>query len=200
MAPNPSHLEAVNPVVEGMARAAGTRADQPGPAVFDPAVTLPILIHGDAAFPGQGVVAETLNMYRLPGYDTGGTIHIIANNQIGFTTDAGRIALDPVRQRPGQGLPHPDHPRQRRRPRGRASMAARIAFAYRERFHNDFLIDLIGYRRLGHNEGDEPAFTQPLMYQKIEQHPTVRQIWADAPGRARAGPGRAARPAVPGSR
>ncbi len=119
MPPNPSHLEAVNPVVEGMARAAGTRADQPGPAVFDPSVTLPMLIHGDALFLGQGVVAETLNMYRLPGYTTGGTIHIIANNQIGFTTDPGRVALDPVCLRPGQGLPHPHHPRQRRRPRGR---------------------------------------------------------------------------------
>src|SRR5581483_3468722 len=86
IAPNPSHLEAVNPVVEGMARAAGTRADGRGPSRFDPAVTLPILIHGDAAFPGQGIVAETLNLSRLPGYWTGGTIHIIANNQLGFTT------------------------------------------------------------------------------------------------------------------
>src|SRR5207237_702382 len=86
IAPNPSHLEAVNPVVEGMARAAGTRVDRPGPPEFDSTKTLPILIHGDASFPGQGVVAETLNLYLLPGYRTGGTVHIIANNQLGFTT------------------------------------------------------------------------------------------------------------------
>src|SRR5207342_1202994 len=85
LAPNPSHLEAVNPVVEGMARAAGTSVDRPGAAHFNGGITLPILIHGDAAFPGQGVVAETLNLSRLAGYDTGGTIHIIANNQLGFT-------------------------------------------------------------------------------------------------------------------
>ncbi len=177
LAPNPSHLEAVNPVVEGMARAAGTRTDQPGAPVFDPSVTLPVIIHGDAAFVGQGVVAETLNMYRLPGYETGGTIHLIANNQIGFTTEAGEARSTLFASDLAKGFRIPiihinaDDPEA-------AVMAARIAFAYRERFKNDFMIDLIGYRRLGHNEGDEPAFTQPLMYKKIESHPTVRKLWA----------------------
>jgi 2-oxoglutarate dehydrogenase E1 component len=91
MAPNPSHLEAVNPVVAGMARAAGTSVDHRGAPTFDPLVTLPLLIHGDAAFPGQGVVAETLNLSRLDGYDTGGTIHIIANNQLGFTANPDEV-------------------------------------------------------------------------------------------------------------
>ena len=177
MAPNPSHLEAINPVVEGMARAAGTRTDRPGAPVFDSTVTLPVLIHGDAAFVGEGVVAESLNMYRLPGYETGGTIHIIANNQIGFTTEAGEARSTMFSSDLAKGFRIPiihinaDDPEA-------AIMAARIAFAYRERFKNDFMIDLIGYRRLGHNEGDEPAFTQPLMYKKIEAHPSVRKIWA----------------------
>ena len=121
LAPNPSHLEYVDPVVEGMARAADERRDQPGPPVQDETRSLAILIHGDAAFPGQGVVAETLNLSRLPGYRTGGTIHIIVNNQVGFTTDAGGRALDPLRPRPGQGLRDPDRARQRRRRRRRAS-------------------------------------------------------------------------------
>jgi 2-oxoglutarate dehydrogenase E1 component len=181
MAPNPSHLEAVNPVVEGMARAAGTRTAQPGPAVFDPAVTLPVLIHGDAAFPGQGVVAETLNLYRLPGYHTGGTIHIIANNQIGFTTAASETRSTLFASDLAKGFRIPIIHVNADDPEG-VIMAARIAFAYRERFHNDFLIDLIGYRRLGHNEGDEPAFTQPLMYKRIETHPSVRKIWAERLG------------------
>ena len=89
MPPNPSHLEAVDPIVVGMVRAAGTRADERGAPTFDPTIALPVLIHGDAAFPGQGVVAETLNLHRLRGYQTGGTIHIIANNQLGFTTSPG---------------------------------------------------------------------------------------------------------------
>ena len=116
MAPNPSHLEFVNPVVAGMARAAGTKVDGPGKVSFDPKRTLPILIHGDAAFPGQGVVAETLNLARLDGYSTGGTIHVIANNQIGFTADVARSLRHVVRERPGARLQDPDHPRQRRRP------------------------------------------------------------------------------------
>jgi 2-oxoglutarate dehydrogenase E1 component len=178
MAPNPSHLEAVNPVVEGMARAAGTQANQPGPAVFDPSVTLPVVIHGDAAFPGQGVVAETLNMYRLPGYTTGGTIHIIANNQIGFTTSSAEERSTLFASDLAKGYRIPIIHVNADDPEG-TIMAARIAFAYRERFRNDFLIDLIGYRRLGHNEGDEPAFTQPLLYKAIDAHPTVRKLWAD---------------------
>ena len=118
MPPNPSHLEAIDPVVEGMARAAGTLVDGGGPPRFDPTRSLPILIHGDAAFPGQGVVAETLNLSRLPGYNTGGTIHIIANNQLGFTTGGGGRVQHVVRERAGARLQDPDRPRQRRRSRG----------------------------------------------------------------------------------
>ena len=177
MPPNPSHLEAINPVVEGMARAAGTVVDSPGPPTFDPTRSLPILIHGDAAFPGQGVVAETLNMSRLPGYRAGGTIHIIVNNQLGFTTGAEDSYSTSYASGLARGFKIPivhvnaDDPEA-------CVEAARLAFAYRERFQRDFLIDLIGYRRHGHNEGDEPAFTQPLMYQRITTHPTVRDIWA----------------------
>ena len=177
MPPNPSHLEAVDPVVEGMARAAGTVVDAPGPPTFDPTRSLPILIHGDAAFPGQGVVAETLNLSRLPGYSTGGTIHIIVNNQLGFTTGPEDEYSTSYASGLARGFKIPivhvnaDDPEA-------CVEAARLAFAYRERFQRDFLIDLIGYRRHGHNEGDEPAFTQPLMYQKIASHPTVRELWA----------------------
>lgn len=177
MAPNPSHLEFVDPVVQGMARAAGTHVNHRGAPKFNHTVTLPILIHGDAAFPGQGIVAETLNLSRIHGYRTGGTIHLIANNQLGFTTlpDAGRSTLYASDIAKGFEIPvvhvNADDPE--------ACMeAARLAFAYRSQFQKDFLIDLVGYRRYGHNEGDEPAFTQPLMYQQIEKHPTVREIWA----------------------
>ena len=172
MPPNPSHLEAVDPIVEGMARAAGTVVDAPGVPVFDPTRSLPILIHGDAAFPGQGVVAETLNLSRLPGYQTGGTIHIIVNNQLGFTTGPEDEYSTSYASGLARGFKIPivhvnaDDPEA-------CVEAARLAIAYRERFQRDFLIDLIGYRRYGHNEGDEPAFTQPLMYQKITSHPTV---------------------------
>ena len=177
MPPNPSHLEAIDPIVEGMARAAGTVVDSPGAPTFDPTRSLPILIHGDAAFPGQGVVAETLNLSRLPGYRTGGTIHIIANNQLGFTTGPEDAYSTSYASGLARGFKIPivhvnaDDPEA-------CVEAARLAFAYRERFQRDFLIDLIGYRRHGHNEGDEPAFTQPLMYQRIGSHPTVREIWA----------------------
>jgi len=177
MPPNPSHLEAIDPVLEGMARAAGTDASRRGAPTFDPDAVLPILIHGDAAFPGQGVVAETLNLIRLRGYETGGTIHIIANNQIGFTTDpidahSTRYASSLAR---GFNIPivhvNADDPEA-------CVAAARLAFAYRAAFKRDFLIDLIGYRRFGHNEGDEPSFTQPVMYRQIAAQPTVRQRWA----------------------
>ncbi len=177
LAPNPSHLEAVDPVVLGMARAAGTRADRPGPAQFDRDRSLPLLIHGDAVFPAQGVVSETLNLFRLPGFNTGGTIHIIANNQIGFTTppEEGRSTIFASDLARGFCIPivhvNADYPEA-------CLEAARLAFAYRAKFHKDFLIDLVGYRRYGHNEGDEPGFTQPLMYRKIAEHPTVRQLWA----------------------
>jgi len=178
MAPNPSHLEHINPVVIGMARAADSKTDQPGtPEVFFNAC-LPIQIHGDAAFSAQGVVAETLNMSRLKGYRVGGTIHIITNNQLGYTTlpEAGRSTLYASDLAKGFEIPimhvNADDPLA-------CIEAARTAIAYRQKFHKDFLIDLIGYRRYGHNEGDEPGFTQPLLYHKIDQHPTVRQLWAD---------------------
>ena len=177
MPPNPSHLEAVDPIVEGMARAAGTRSDRGGAPEFDPARSVPILIHGDAAFPGQGIVAETLNLSRLAGYDTGGTIHIIVNNQLGFTAGSEDSYSTSYASGLARGFKIPivhvnaDDP-------VACVAAARLAFAYRARFQRDFLIDLIGYRRWGHNEGDEPGFTQPLMYQTIAAHPTVREIWA----------------------
>jgi 2-oxoglutarate dehydrogenase E1 component len=179
MPPNPSHLEAVDPVVEGMARAAGTNADRGGAPKFDPTRSLPILIHGDAAFPGQGIVAETLNLSRLQGWDTGGTIHIIVNNQLGFTANSGDSYSTSYASGLARGFKIPivhvnaDDP-------VACVEAARLAIAYRAKFQRDFLIDLIGYRRWGHNEGDEPAFTQPIMYQRIVAHPTVREIWASA--------------------
>jgi 2-oxoglutarate dehydrogenase E1 component len=177
MPPNPSHLEAIDPVVEGMARAAGTDTSAAGAPRFDPARSLPILIHGDAAFPGQGIVAETLNLSRLRGYDTGGTIHIIVNNQLGFTADSRDSYSTSYASGLARGFKIPivhvnaDDP-------AACLEVARLAFAYRAKFQRDFLIDLIGYRRWGHNEGDEPGFTQPLMYQMIAAHPTVREIWA----------------------
>ena len=177
LAANPSHLEAVNPVVAGMARAAGTRADQPGASIFQGRVTLPILIHGDAAFPGQGVVAETLNLSRLPGYDTGGTIHVIVNNQLGFTATPDESYSTSYASGLARGFKIPvvhvnaDDP-------VACLEAARMASEYRSRFARDFLIDLVGYRRYGHNEGDEPSFTQPVMYEAIGTHPTVRETFA----------------------
>ena len=177
MPPNPSHLEAIDPIVEGMARAAGTLTDSAGAPRFDPGRSVPILIHGDASFPGQGIVAETLNLSRLPGYQTGGTVHIIANNQLGFTTGPQDAYSTSYASGLARGFKIPivhvnaDDPEA-------CVEASRLAFAYRERFQRDFLIDLIGYRRYGHNEGDEPGFTQPLMYQRISAHPTVRDIWA----------------------
>jgi 2-oxoglutarate dehydrogenase E1 component len=177
MPPNPSHLEAVNPVAEGMARAAGTVVDKKGPPQFDPTRTLPILIHGDAAFSGQGVVAETLNFYRLPGYSTGGTIHIIADNQLGYTTTTEEYRSSLYASGLARGFKIPlvhvnaDNPLA-------CIEVARLAFAYRGKFGKDFVIDLVGYRRYGHNEGDEPGFTQPLLYEEIAKLPTVREQWA----------------------
>ena len=177
MPPNPSHLEAIDPVLEGMARAAGTNAAKPGAPAFDPNVVLPILIHGDAAFPGQGIVAETLNLNKLDGYTTGGTIHIIANNQIGFTTDQRDLFSTLYASGLARGFKIPivhvnaDDAEA-------CVTVARMAIAYRQEFKRDFLIDLVGYRRHGHNEGDEPAFTQPAMYAKVNAQPTVREIWA----------------------
>ena len=178
MAPNPSHLEHVNPVVVGMARAAGSRADRPGRLYFDSHVVLPVLIHGDAAFSGQGIVAETLNLQRLRGYRVGGTLHLIANNQIGFTTSQweGRSTLYASDLAKGFKVPivhvNADDPEA-------CIEVARLACAYRQKFSTDFVIDLVGYRRYGHNEGDEPRFTQPQMYAAIDRQPSVRKQWAE---------------------
>ena len=177
MPPNPSHLELINPVVMGMARAAGSHVSERGDAVFDPDLTMQILIHGDASFPGQGVVAETFNLSQLPGYWTGGTVHIIANNQIGFTTlpEDGRSTLYASDLAKGFRAPiihvNADSPLD-------CLEVARIAYAYQNTFEKDILIDLVGYRRYGHNELDQPSFTQPMLYETVDAHPTVRQQWA----------------------
>jgi len=176
LVPNPSHLEFVNPVVSGMARV--RQFPDPGPeGAQDMDGVVPLLIHGDAAFAAEGVVAEALNMARLRGYSTGGALHIICNNQVGFTTDPNdgrstRYASDLAK---GYDIPvihvnADDAP---------ACLAAiRLAMAYRARFHDDVVIDLVGYRRHGHNEADEPGYTQPKLYALIDRHPTVRTLWA----------------------
>ncbi|MEM7125795.1 MAG: 2-oxoglutarate dehydrogenase E1 component [Chloroflexota bacterium] len=177
IAPNPSHLELVNPIVQGMARADGTFSGSPGEPTFDHYISLPILMHGDAAFPGQGIVAETLNMARLDGYFTGGTIHIITNNQVGFTTDAQDSRSTLYASDLAKGFKIPIVHVNANDPVA-CMEVARLAASYRNRFQRDFLIDLIGYRRHGHNEGDEPRFTQPEMYGRVDATPTVRRIWA----------------------
>src|SRR3989441_8399183 len=176
LSPNPSHLEAVNPVVEGRARADQTTRRGPE-ARHDPRVAVPVLIHGDAAFAGQGVVAETFNLARLTGYTTGGTIHLIGNNQVGFTTDPREGRSTDYSSDLAKGFDAPivhvnaDDPE--------ACLAAvRLAMMYRDNFHGDVVIDLVGYRRYGHNEADEPAYTQPMMYERIKQTPSVRQKYA----------------------
>jgi len=175
LAPNPSHLEFIGAVITGMTRAKQT--DRNSPLLKrDENSVLPIVIHGDSAFPGQGVVAETLNLAQLRGYRVGGTVHIIANNQVGFTTNPTDARSTDYSSDMALGFDIPvfhvnaDDPE--------ACLAVmRLALAYRERFHADVLVDLIGYRRYGHNEADEPMYTQPRMYQKIAEHPTVREIW-----------------------
>jgi 2-oxoglutarate dehydrogenase E1 component len=175
---NPSHLEAVNPVVEGWTRAEQTDRSA-GPGLHDPSVALPILLHGDASFAGQGVVAETFNLEGLAGYSTGGTLHVIANNQVGFTTDPveGRSTRHSSDLAKGFDAPivhvNADDPEA-------AIAAVRLALAFRQRFGHDVVVDLVGYRRFGHNEQDEPAYTQPLMAIQIAQHPTVRATYASA--------------------
>jgi 2-oxoglutarate dehydrogenase E1 component len=177
MPPNPSHLEAVDPVLNGMARATATSVDQPGPPRIDKGKVLAILIHGDSAFPGQGVVAETLNLSRLEGYDVGGIIHIIANNQLGFTTDPDESFSTSYASGLARGFKIPiTHVNAD--DAVACIEAARLAIAYRQQFKLDYLIDLVGYRRYGHNEGDEPAFTQPQVYQIVAAHPTVRDRYA----------------------
>lgn len=178
LAPNPSHLEHVNPVVLGMARAANTDTSQPGKPRYYAHATMPVLIHGDASFPAQGIVAETLNMSRLPGYDVGGTVHIIANNQLGFTTVPGDGRSTLYASDLAKGFKIPIIHVNADDVIG-CIEAVRLACAYRTEFRKDVVLDLIGYRRFGHNEGDEPSFTQPAMYDKINNHPTVRQQWAE---------------------
>ena len=177
LAPNPSHLEFVNPVVAGLAKARqftgpGQEDEQ------DTAAVVPLLIHGDAAFAAEGVVAESLNLARLPGYATGGVVHLIANNQIGFTTnpDDGRSTRYASDLAKGYDIPvlrvNADDP-------PACLTAMRLAMAYRAKFHDDVVVDLIGYRRHGHNEGDDPAYTQPRLYDRVKAHPTVFALWAD---------------------
>jgi len=178
LAHNPSHLEFVGPVVDGSARARQTQRRGPEPHQ-DTAVAVPVVVHGDAAFAGQGVVAETLNLNALKGYRVGGTIHIITNNQVGFTTDVDdarstRHASDLAK---GFDIPiihvNADD--------AEACLSAvGLAMGYRREFHRDVLIDLVGYRRWGHNEGDEPSYTQPRMYERIREHPTARELYGRA--------------------
>jgi 2-oxoglutarate dehydrogenase E1 component len=174
LAANPSHLETVGPVVEGMARA---RADLlPEEARY---TVLPILVHGDAAFAGQGVVAETLNFSQIPGYKVGGTIHVVINNQVGFTTspDQARSSTYPTDVAKMVQAPifhvNGDDPEA-------CVRVARLAFAYREQFHKDVVIDMWCYRRHGHNEGDDPSYTLPLMYRRIEEHRSVRKLYVES--------------------
>jgi 2-oxoglutarate dehydrogenase E1 component len=170
---NPSHLEAVDPVVEGR-----TRAKQMRLGDFEGALVLPVLVHGDAAFAGQGIVAETLNLSKLSGYSTGGTIHIVVNNQIGFTTtpsearstlyctDVAKMIQVPIFHVNGDDPEAVVH-------------CVHLAMDYRRRFREDVVIDMVCYRRHGHNEGDEPSFTQPLLYDRIRKRPSVRKLYTE---------------------
>ena len=174
VAANPSHLEAVDPVLEGIARAKQDMLNQ-GEAF----PVLPLLVHGDAAFAGQGVVAETLNLSQLRGYRTGGTVHVVVNNQVGFTTspaasrsslyctDVARMVQAPIFH------VNADDPEA-------CIRVARLAFEYRQAFNKDVVIDLVCYRRRGHNEGDDPSYTQPLMYDLIEQKRSVRKLYTES--------------------
>jgi 2-oxoglutarate decarboxylase len=174
LASNPSHLEAVDPVVQGMARALQDELEDKGPHPV-----LALLIHGDAAFAGQGVVAETLNMSALPGYETGGTVHLVINNQLGFTTnpesarssiyatDVAKMVQAPIFHVNG------DDPEA-------CVRVGRLAFAFRQRFHKDVVIDMVCYRRFGHNEQDDPSLTQPLLYQLIKEHRSVRKLYTES--------------------
>src|SRR5882724_11585533 len=178
LSPNPSHLEAVDPVVEGMTRATQDEITEHD-VTRDEAMShaLPVLLHGDAAFAGQGIVMETLQLAQLRGYRTGGTIHIIINNQIGFTTspqegrssiystDVARMTQSPIFHING------DDPEA-------AFRTLRIALDYRQNYKKDVVLDVVGFRRLGHNETDEPSYTQPFMYQRVKEHPGVRAKYA----------------------
>src|ERR1700690_2456530 len=175
---NPSHLEFVAPVAAGATRAAQTTRQGPH-AHQDTNAAIPIILHGDAAFPGQGVVAETLNLQALDGYTVGGTVHIIQNNQVGFTTDPEDSRSTAYASDMAKGFDVPiihvnaDDV-------AACVSAVRLAFAFRQGVGHAVLIDLIGYPRFGHNEADEPAYTQPEMYQAIKRHPSVRELFARA--------------------
>jgi multifunctional 2-oxoglutarate metabolism enzyme len=171
VAPNPSHLEAVDPVVEGIVR---PKQDRLGDTRRERVI--PVLVHGDAAFAGQGVVAETLNLSRLDGYATGGTIHLVINNQIGFTTLPEEARSSPYSTDVARGVQAPifhlngDDP-------DAAIRVVQLAFDYRQQFKTDVVIDMICYRRHGHNEGDDPSYTQPILYRKIKEHPSVGTLY-----------------------
>src|SRR4051812_453475 len=174
LASNPSHLEAVDPVVEGMTRAKQDLIDE-----REAFPVLALLVHGDAAFAGQGVVAETLNLSDLPGYRVGGTVHLVINNQLGFTTgpEHGRSSVYPTDVAKMVQAPifhvNGDDPEA-------CVRVARLAFGFRQQFHKDVVIDLVCYRRHGHNEGDDPSYTQPLMYKRIEKRRSVRKLYTEA--------------------
>lgn len=173
--PNPSHLEFAGAVLSGVSRAL-QRVPGAEPGTRDVRRVMPITVHGDAAFPGEGVVAESFNMSRLNGFTTGGALRIIANNQVGFTTNASDARSTKYASDMAKGFDVPvvhvnaDDAEA-------CMMAVRIGVAYRTRFGKDFVIDLVGYRRHGHNEGDEPTYTQPVLYSRIKSHPTPREVW-----------------------
>ncbi|MGH7472038.1 MAG: 2-oxoglutarate dehydrogenase E1 component, partial [Longimicrobiales bacterium] len=177
LAPNPSHLEFIDPVVVGMARAKQTDRSNPQLHRQESSV-LAALVHGDAAFSGQGVVAETLNLSQLEGYRVGGSLHIIANNQVGFTTDPEEGRSTDYASDLARGFDVPIFHVNADDAEACLSVV-RLALEYRDRFRADVVVDLIGYRRYGHNEADEPAYTQPVMYRVIAEHPPVRKIVAD---------------------
>lgn len=178
LANNPSHLEFVNPVVMGFTRAAQEIRSKAGAPDRNTDIAASILMHGDAAFSGEGIVAESLNLNNLAGYSSGGTIHVIVNNRIGFTTGISDARSTHYASDPAKGFEIPivhvnaDDPEA-------CIAAARMAAGYRTRFRKDFLIDLVGYRRHGHNETDDPETTQPVMYRKVKPHPSVSSLYAD---------------------
>lgn len=178
LAHNPSHLEVVNPVVEGFTRAAQDDRSTGGHSKQDVSKGVCVVVHGDAAFIGEGVVAETINLGGIEAYHTGGTLHIIANNLLGYTTTGreGRSTRYTSDLAKGYDIPvvhvNADDPIA-------CLDAVKLAFEYRQKFNKDFLIDLVGYRRYGHNEMDEPRATQPLLYKEIDEHPTITKVYAE---------------------
>jgi 2-oxoglutarate dehydrogenase E1 component len=186
---NPSHLEFVNPVAEGAARALEEQRNRPGPPPWAPEGVLPVLVHGDAAFMGEGVVAETLNLAELPAYTTGGTLHLMLDNGLGFTTEPAAGRSTPYAADLARAFDVPivhalaDDP-------PACLRAAELAYEFRQTFGQSVMVVLHGYRRWGHNEGDDPAFTQPVLYAGMRERPTVRELWAgrlEAAGRVPAG-------------